>query len=375
MKIGILTLPLLTNYGGILQAYALQKVLKSMGHDAWLINKRSEPIPSWRYLIRKSKHGVKNILFGQDISILNEKQKKENEAIISQNTQLFIDKYIQPQTDKYFFSKDLSQVEAYNFDACIVGSDQVWRPEYVSNIYDYFFNFIKGKTKKISYAASFGVDYWSFTLKQTSRCKYLAQSFDHISVRENSGVKMCKDYLNVDAMHVLDPTMLLKQSDYLSLIGGSIADKPNQGILVYILDRNKDKETVIHTIEQELCSGIFHVNSETENHSASLKERIAPPVEEWLRGFQKAEFVITDSFHACVFAIIFNIPFIVYGNKDRGLGRFTSLLSKFNLEDRLILSSNDLGKILSNNIDWDHINSILEKERKISFQFLSEALI
>ena len=114
----------------------------------------------------------------------------------------------------------------------------------------------------------------------------------------------------------------------------------------------------------------FYVNSRYEEFGAPLEERIQQPVEKWLRAFYDAEFVITDSFHACVFSIIFNKPFIVYGNKERGYARFDSLLKIFGLEERIATSLNDIDKIINKPIDWNNVNSIHTEWKENSISFL-----
>ena len=118
----------------------------------------------------------------------------------------------------------------------------------------------------------------------------------------------------------------------------------------------------------------FYVNSKYNNAEAPLEERIQQPVEKWLRAFYDAEFVITDSFHACVFSLIFNKPFIVYGNKERGFARFESLLNLFGLEERLVCSPNDVKKTLEKNIDWNRVNSIHKQMKEKSLSFLVKNL-
>ena len=102
----------------------------------------------------------------------------------------------------------------------------------------------------------------------------------------------------------------------------------------------------------------------------------APSVHQWLRGFYDADFILTDSFHGCVFSIIFNKPFVVIGNENRGLSRFISLLSLFGLEDRMIKHSNcmDVNKVLMNKIDWEDVNGRLESLKMTSFLFLKQNL-
>lgn len=99
-----------------------------------------------------------------------------------------------------------------------------------------------------------------------------------------------------------------------------------------------------------------------------------PPVEEWIRGFMDAEFVVTDSFHGTVFSIIFNKPFISIANESRGTTRFTSLLKLFQLEDKLVHSLSDFNLTGYKEINWENVNSILEREKTSSIQFLKENL-
>ena len=136
-----------------------------------------------------------------------------------------------------------------------------------------------------------------------------------------------------------------------------------------MLDKGKETNSIIDGISKEKVLSPFYVNSRYEEPNAPLEERIQQPVEKWLRAFHDAEFVITDSFHACVFSIIFNKPFIVYGNKERGMARFESLLKLFELEERLVCSPEEVNKVLQTHIDWERVNSIhkLMKEKSLSF--------
>ena len=131
---------------------------------------------------------------------------------------------------------------------------------------------------------------------------------------------------------------------------------------------------VISFVEQELSITAFSVNSKYEDPNAPLEERIQPPVETWLRGFYDADFVVTDSFHACVFSILFEKPFIVYGNKERGMARFHSLLSIFGLENRLIINSATAQKVIAEPIDWNAVNVRKKEWQEKSLNFLKNNL-
>nr|WP_321356189.1 polysaccharide pyruvyl transferase family protein [uncultured Draconibacterium sp.] len=377
MKIGIFTLPLHTNYGGILQAYALQQVLKNNGHDAWLINQKRFSPPFWRKVLSIIKRIIYRYVFRKkEVIVLYEEQYKSNFKIISKNTQKFIDKFIQPQTSPLFSNNDLNGLKKLNFDAIIVGSDQVWRAKYTPKIENYYLDFLpqSSNCKKISYAASFGTDNWEYTTKQTIKCARLLQKFSCISVRESSAIKLCKEKFDANVEHVLDPTMLISPKDYINLIGEK--EKLAKNVLTtYILDSSDEKEEIIEFFASSLRLRRHKINSKTEDHSALLEDRIAPSVENWIAGFYSADFVIIDSFHGCVFSILFNKPFYVIGNSTRGMARFDSLLKIFNLENRLIFSLNDIPpQSIHDEIDWNEVNKILQFWQNKSYRYLMNAL-
>lgn len=376
MKIGILTLRLHNNYGGILQAYALQKVLQQMGHDATVIDKSrfiKLPLFSFSRYYLYFKRLILKIISDRSLPVRWDKKRNEDMAIMSTNTYPFILKHIKriEANDNY------SNIKQDDFDAFAVGSDQVWRPMYFGQtiIPCAYLSFAKGwKVKRISYAASFGTEDWEYTEEQTSECKELIKLFDAVSVRESSAIELCEKHFDTSAMHVLDPTMLLDASDYIKLFEEANTPQSPGSLMCYILDENKEKQEVISCIEQTLHLKSFSVNSKYEVADAPLKERIQPPVEDWLRGFNDAEFVITDSFHACVFSILFEKPFIIYGNKNRGMARFHSLLSIFGLENRLITNSEDALRVINEPINWEAVNAKKKEWQEKSYNFLKKNL-
>ena len=363
MRIGILTLPLHTNYGGILQAYALQTVLERMGHEVCLIEKKRKPfrLPLWKAPLVYGKRVLKN-LAGHPYPIFYEQKVNREEPITRQNTDQFINRYI-----KRRIVDDFSELKESDFDAIVVGSDQIWRPKYFNgNIEDAYLKFAEGwNIKRIAYAASFGTDEWEYTAAQTKECARLLKQFDAVSVREASGVDLCRKHFGVEARHVLDPTMLLSAEDYIRLFEAAGTPQSTGRLLCYILDETPEKTAWINQIAKERNLVPFRINSKVEDRTAPIAERIQPPVEQWLRGFHDAEFVVTDSFHACVFSILFHKPFIVMGNKGRGLSRFTSLLGTFGLEDRLISTTTET-KSFETAIQWNNIETTLNILRQKS---------
>ena len=364
MRIGILTLTPHANYGGILQAYALQTVLERMGHKVEVIDVLYT-VPDWKMFLRYTKRIILKYLLGKRNTIVFvEKESKRELAVVSQYTLQFVNRYIHIRTYKKY-----TDIRESDYDAIVVGSDQVWRPGYFSgNIKHAFLDFAKDwkNIKRIAYAASFGTDKWLFMKRQERVCGQLLQLFDAVSVRETSAVKICEEHWGVIPTPVLDPTLLLPKEVYEQLVQGAGTPKSPGTLLCYVLDENEEKKSIIQEIANQRHLVPFRVNSRYEDHSAPLQERIQPPVEQWLRGFMDAEFVVTDSFHGCVFSIIFNKPFFVIGNSGRGMARFNTLITQFGLEKNI--RSDDVFIQMVN--DWDVINQKRDELRVHSLGFL-----
>ena len=379
MKIGIITLPFNSNYGGILQAYALQKVLIDKGHEVQNVNRFSKGIgiSTKMKVLSFGSRFIKRYLFGKKVPVRIWPTKKEQEYM-AQNTYRFIKENI--QLTKYV--NDDAQLSTLNhdgFNAFVVGSDQVWRPRYSPKIENHFFEFVTDQSiKKIAYAASFGVDHWEYSEIQTANCKKLASQFKAISVRENTGVELCKKHLSIDALQVLDPTMLLDKADYEALVAKDQLPERKENLLTYVLDISPEIKATIEKVEQILNLKSFSTMPENLFRyvgKEKIDECIAPPVTNWIKGFMDAEFVFTDSFHGTVFSILFNKQFVSIGNTKRGVTRFTSLLSMFGLEDRLLTESDlDIEKRINNKIDYDRVNKLLNEKREEAISFLTEAI-
>ena len=373
MKIGILTLPLHTNYGGLLQAYALQTVLEKMGHEAVVLdtpNRKS--ILKWNYPLEILKRSISKFLLRRPTRVFFEQWFNKTYPIISRNTQPFISNHIHRLE-----VKGLKSLSPDSFDAFIVGSDQVWRPAYFTRMYDtnitdaYLAFASNWKIKRVSYAASFGTDNWEYSKEQTKECASYLKMFNAVSTRESSGAELCKKYFGIDATHVIDPTMLLEKEDYVRLITNSSTPKSKGNMLCYILDETEEKTDVIDFVAKSKGLTPFKVNSKVGDFSLPVEERVQPSVETWLRGFYDADFVVTDSFHACVFSILFQKPFVIVGNKERGLARFNSLLATYGLEDCLA-SGSDTVKFAA--INWEKVSKVLNKKRGEALEFLGKAL-
>lgn len=375
MRIGILTLPLHTNYGGILQAYALQTVLERMGHKVDVIGTPVivKHLPLWRKILSVSKRLCQRYLLGRkDILIDREKEEYKRAIATRKYTTQFVDKYI--HTRKVY---RLQEIQQNDYDAIIVGSDQIWRTDYnqqwkQQNADDVYLGFTKDWClKRIAYAASFGKDKVELKGKELKLCKEAISKFNAISVREENGVNLCREIFGVKATVMPDPTLLLSYDDYKKLILDiSNTSKPNF-LLSYILDDNVEKSSLRDKIANEkgLMIKITNKSDYIDNNGAYPPQ---PPVEAWLKAFAECKYVITDSFHACVFSIIFHKQFTVIANKERGVSRFQTLLKMFGLTDRMVYSPSEY-RVLQD-IDFAKVDDIIKNKQEGALLFLRENL-
>lgn len=369
-KIGILTQPLKNNYGGLLQAYALQKYLSSAGHNVLTIDlaaKHDQPTVS-----KIAKRIIANIIKKYIL-------RKKITSIFPQYENTYTSKGIQTRrfvlenirtTHKLMNNNELPDLESYNFDTYVVGSDQVWRSIYSPNISSFFLDFLDDNSEvtRVAYAASFGTDNCDeYTESELRVCSAYAKKFDAIAVREDTGVELCRKYFDVEAEHVIDPTLLLEASDYIQLVNKDYVGPSQGNMMVYVLDEAQDKRNIIARVAKKKGLKPFFLMPE--------KNKSFPAVTKWLRGFMDAEYVVTDSFHGVIFSIIFNKQFLAIGNKGRGLARFKSILSKFQLESRLVISDAELSdSLIKENIDYIKVNRIKKEEQELAVAFLEKHL-
>lgn len=373
MRIGILTLPLHTNYGGILQAYALQTVLNGMGHEARVLDKAHHiPVSKGKMALLFPYRAYRKFILKKNEGVFREWARSRFFRTSAKFMEEFIERYL--QRDEYVH---LSDLKASDYDALIVGSDQVWRRMYWKHIEEAYLDFARDwNVIRMAYAASFGISEWDYTPMETQRCASLLSKFEAVGVREKDGVTLCKDHLQCNsAKVVLDPTMLLEADSYRQMILNEDAETFKGQLLSYVLDGSEEKKQILNQVASMLGLQIFKVNNENIETKGGYENNVQPPVEEWLNGFNKAGFVVTDSFHACVFSILFHKQFVVVGNPKRGLSRIYNLLETFELTDRLVLDTNSLKKVLNARIDYDKVDMILADQRKNSLDFLRHTLM
>lgn len=370
MKIGIITQPLGRNYGGMLQNWALQRVLLSMGHRPMTIIYQGLPkkyriYNYWRLIFA---YFVKQII----------RHPRRNESMLPWETPpySYMIKFVNTRIKKTNYIPIISSdtLKKRGLKTLILGSDQIWRPKYNEGFLDIMFcENIKPESqiKCIAYAASFGSEEWEFSKEETKIALRNIAKFSSISVREATAVNLCRDYLGREAIQVLDPTLLLSQDDYNALVNQQILNNiPDECIGVYFLDSNNQKLSIVENICDTIGNQAYYFGTKRKNGGSEYQG-----IEEWLASFNKCKFIITDSFHGMVFSIIYHKPFIAIANIKRGVDRFQSLLSLFNLNNRLMFEGDKIDKdSMLENIDWIVIDEKLRKLKSQSLSFLEQNL-
>ncbi len=341
MKIGIITFHWATNYGAVLQCYALQETLKMMGHEVYVIN----------YKPKKYDNTLWNFLRFRKFMSLSKYFKDINKERLIES---FRKKYLNV-TNRYYSLKEL-QVEYMDFDVIISGSDQVLNASFLiggesRGSTAYFLDFGKESVLRICYAVSFGTTKYPTNL--VAKIKPLVNRFTFISTREKTGLEIFEELGRKDVFVVPDPTLLLNSVIYKKLIRGNTHSKK---CFVYLLHNR------YNILKDKLSSTSIVSSSES--------------IEDWLRNISEAEWVVTNSFHGTVFCILFHVPFYVVlpTLENKGMNdRFYTLLSILNLTDRMCLESNFKYSNTAD-IDWDIVDGKLEKYREIGLSFLQQSL-
>lgn len=368
-KIGLLNFHYSNNnYGAVLQAAALNKAVESLGYQVETIDFTPE--------VRAQPKSVKNRV-GDILRLLGLKAKRpkvksmENKHVFEN----FRCKWLPRSKKKYCNFSDLNTIST-EYSTVIVGSDQVWRPVMTQEFaLAYFLSFVPESCKRVSYAASFGVDYWqeqNISTATTDVVKEL-KKFHSVSVREDSGVDICKDVFNVKAEHVLDPTLLIGRLFFEEIIEhGQIQSLPLD-IVYYKLDVDSMFLDELKQVESKL-----NYRSEDIYYTHVDGKYFFTPVAEWLMKLRDCKLIISDSFHCICFAIIFEKEFIYYPNTNRGMSRLESLLNSIGLENRICRDQRLLNNLkenyLAKPIDYIDVNRKLEERRHASFTFLKNAL-
>ena len=359
MKIALLNLTLDNNYGGNLQRFALTSILQSLGYEVEHINLRfpKEKIkPVWKAPWIIFRRIIYKIIKDHSYTIFKERNINIRRELSLSSIYPFYNKFI-PHTNPIYNKAGLKKLKQY--DAYIVGSDQVWRKTIAKpqGISTYFFDFLTKKEKPLlAFAVSFGNDKNELNEHEILLLGDLYKRFKGVSVREKSSLELLKSYgwTNPQAIQLNDPTLLLTKDIYSEIIDKSETSSVNGNIFCYILDPTEEKKMIIQNVVEKSGGEPFDI---------SINRTNCPSIEQWLRSFRDAEYIITDSYHGLLFSIIYNKPYLLIRNDFRGNARFDSILKFLNLTD------NELERT-----DWTIINETLKKEKERSLNFIMQNL-
>jgi len=364
IKIGILSLPLNWNYGGILQQYALSYYLKKRGLKPIIISRRLYRPNKLHLSIVKLKWFL--VKFFGKLTFLN--------FIPILATEKFKQDYLNNRTQDFFSSNELSSfINKEKIKNFVVGSDQIWNRDATPSLKDSFLGFIDPKNKNITaaYAVSFAHKNWKYSNNETKICQKLSNNFDYISVREKSGVKLTKKYLKKKSIRVLDPVFLIEKQAYLKVIKKKKIIKNK--LFCYILDKNIEKKRIINEIKKVKNFQVFNF-LDNLNLIDLIKLKLKNyNVPFWIQNFYDSETIITDSYHGMLFSIIFKKNFYIFLNKKRGADRFISLLHDLKLKNRII-DLNNYKEVIDEKIDWHHVDQKLKKLKILSFNYINNII-
>lgn len=381
-KIGLAIVTYTINYGTYLQAFATQLAVRKLGYDTEIINIDS-------VITEVSKARRKYFLR----QLLNFSEVKSYVGTIGS----IIQKRLNPSFRKYYGQREFafSQFHDSNFaigpicdswkglskycedfDSVVVGSDQLWRPANIAGNF-YTLNFVPDNINKISYATSFGLK--EIRPNQRECAKSFLSRIDYLSCREESGAKIISDLTHREAKVVCDPTLLVSKEDWENLIPKERIIKDNY-IFVYLVGSNKRHRKYIKELASRTSRktvGVLHGAGYVMGDEKYIDEYPAAigPLD-FLNLIKYADCVCTDSFHGCVFSVIFERELLAFkrfsdNDKMSTNSRVTNLLSRFGLEDRLV---EDFSIYNYDTIDYKYVNIKLDAFREESKQYLIDAL-
>ncbi len=365
-KIGIITFHKAHNYGAVLQAFALSTIL-SKSYNVVIINYYNPKVYDSYKIIRPIQKNIikslKNTI--SDIMFLNRNTKRYN------NFENFVNKNLK-LTKECYNIEEITQLSK-KYDTIITGSDQVWSYTIVNELSDiYTLNFHNNNIKKISYAASVGDI--NYIINHQQEYKEKISQLDYISVREESTQEELSKIINKPIITTLDPTLLLTQQEWnnkLKKLNNNIKEKY---IIAYVVIPDNEYIKIANYLSEKTGLKIIYFDKRNKGYNNTLKSSYTEGPLEFINYIKNAEYVVTTSFHATVFSIIFNKNFFVVPPKKIG-NRITDLLNKLNITNRVYYTLEDFQKIDYNlTTNWNQVNKKLEEARQKSIDWLINSI-
>ncbi len=365
MKVEIITLHRITNFGSMLQTYATQTAIEKLGHQVEVLDFVPEGItfkrgcfpknnaPLWKKLLKLGPLFVCNVI---QFAILNR----------------FIRRYIHITSKRYGCYRDIL-ADVPQADIYLSGSDQVWNtqnnnPE--EDLKAYYLGFVPKGKRRVAYAGSFGKN--SFTPKESSIIREYLSKYDYISVREDDGLTILRNHGIDHGVHVVDPTLLLSANEWRQFASKKA---PKQGyVFVYNLNRNQLVKLLAVEIAKEQNLRIVNF-ADSFDFIPHANNRLFNSAIDFINYIAHADYVITDSFHGTAFSINFNRQFICV-KAPRYNSRIESILRQCDLINTRLVVSKEAGMQASRRaIDYERVNPLINRAREQSLIYIEKALL
>ncbi|MBR5506646.1 MAG: polysaccharide pyruvyl transferase family protein [Clostridia bacterium] len=361
MKIDIITLHRVFNYGSVLQTYATQKVFSDMGYDVKVIDyiPRNWQISKRMFLKSSVKRNfLKDVIYRifRGVSII----------IKSRNFGGFLKRNL--NLTKKYMSFEKLQKNPPLADVYCTGSDQVWNTDYCGVDKAFFLRFAPKGAKRIAFAASFGMT--ELPDDQRSVISEYLTDYDSISLRENSAVDLVNS-LGIDAIEIIDPTLQISGDEWRKLASKRLV-KEKYLILMLLYSEDNNATEIARKIADEKGLKLIKISWDLKKPPLVDKLFTHRPPDEFLSLFYHADYVVTNSFHGLAFSINFGKQFTICKRNEYN-SRIESLLSLTGLEDRMVDSTLD-GVDYNAKIDYESVNEVLERERQKAKNFIVESL-
>ena len=374
MKIAKLTWLHNGNYGSVLQALALQQFLNNKGYnivDLDYYPSSKDKLVNWILCGNSPKLFIEKFKIFLTYRGIDKKYKSEFRNRLKKFDN-FKNKYMKLE-QACTNSKQLFNISK-KYDVFICGSDQIWSPFLLNPVF--YFNFLPDSKIKIAYAPSFGVTNIS-SRKQELITSYL-KKFNYISVRENQGKDLVKKLTGMDVPVLIDPTLLLSRNEWSKFANNNLKKK-NKYIFCYMLTQNKTYLNKIEEFSKKKNLDVIIIPTEKGPFNTGFKELVDVGPAEWLSLIKDSSYVFTDSFHGCIFSLIFHKKFILFKRfsdkkKNSENSRIYTLAKTFNF-DSMIIDSSNLNDIYNlKNLDYEKIDLKIKEKVKIAENWLLSSI-
>lgn len=376
-KIAIVVCPNIRNFGSVLQSYATQKAVETLGYDCEYINYTKTKLSAYKYFIQLF---IPSIMAERKSFQNRKKFQKKHLEVFWRRGQIFdafVDEYMKSSVHLLGYKQLKKAGEEY--EIAVLGSDQVWNP--INSGSDFYtLNWLPNSTKRIAYASSFGVSRIPILLK--GFYKRFLKKFDFISVRETRGVELVKELIDRDVQVTCDPTMLFDASEWDEVAGETPIVEGDYIFCYFLGNRDEPRKCVIKFSEAvglKLVMMPFFGEISEMDYTMPAEYVDNPGPREFINAIKYARYVCTDSFHGTVFSVIFQKEFMVFrrhtsdSNKDT-FSRLESLLKMLGVENRSVPDDVFLDVAFENKINYTKVIPKLENIRKKSWEYLKNAL-